>query len=260
MATVNQSKRTPGKWVLRYQAEGKQRLRTFHSKKAADKARREIEHEIDMGIHAADADSVTFGEVARAFLIDCQRRQRHRRQWQRSTVHSYTNKIELYAPYLAEMRLVGSKQKQPRLSQNGSTSSERHYAAETVHGAYQTVFGVMSFAVSQGWIKRNILRDDPIKNLPRLSKRANIPRQRGHTTPDQRGRAAGAERKSPHISQPSSFRLSLALTVECVRVNGLACNGRIWISRTTRSGSSTPSTSRRAQGAKDRKPAGAPLI
>ena len=49
MATVNQSKRTHGKWELRYQADGKQRLLTFHSKKAADKARREIEHEIDMG-------------------------------------------------------------------------------------------------------------------------------------------------------------------------------------------------------------------
>ena len=36
MATVNPSKRTPDKWELRYMSEGKQHLRTFHSKKAAD--------------------------------------------------------------------------------------------------------------------------------------------------------------------------------------------------------------------------------
>ena len=106
MATVNPSKRTPGKWELRYMAEGKQHLRTFHSKKAADKARREIEHEIDMGIHAAKADTVTFGEVARAFLIDCQRRQRIGDNMGAYALHDYTNKIELYAlPYLAETLL-----------------------------------------------------------------------------------------------------------------------------------------------------------
>ena len=76
MATVNQSKRTPNKWELRYMSEGKQHLRTFHSKKAADKARREIEHEIDMGIHAADADSravsqTVSGRTANSRLLAC---------------------------------------------------------------------------------------------------------------------------------------------------------------------------------------------
>ena len=130
MATVNPSKRTPGKYELRYMAEGKQHLRTFHSKKAADKARREIEHEIDMGIHAANADTVTFGEVARAFLIDCQRRQRIGDNMGEYTVHNYTNKIELYAlPYLAET-FFSDLNKSNRAFAKWIDELREHYAPE----------------------------------------------------------------------------------------------------------------------------------
>ena len=175
MATVNPSRRTPGKWELRYMAEGKQHLRTFHSKKAADKARREIEHEIDMGIHAANSDSVVFGEVARAFLIDCQRRQRIGDNMGKNTINTYTNKIEdSILPYLAKTPL-SDLNKSNRAFAKWIDELRESYAGHTVQGAYQTAYGIMSFAVSQGWIKRNILRDDPLKNLPRLPKRKKIP-------------------------------------------------------------------------------------
>ena len=175
MATVNQSKRTPGKYELRYMAEGKQRLRTFHSKKAADKARREIEHEIDMGIHAANADAILFEEVIRAFLIDCQRRQRIGDNMGKATVHNYTNRSEdLILPYLAKTRL-SDLNKNNHAFRKWIDELREHYAPNTVNGAHRTAYTIMSFAVSQGWIKRNILRDDPLKNVPRLTKRAKIP-------------------------------------------------------------------------------------
>jgi hypothetical protein len=54
--------------------DGKRRQESFHSMKAAHLRRREVEQEIDLGLHTARRETVTLGEALEAWLDDCERR------------------------------------------------------------------------------------------------------------------------------------------------------------------------------------------
>jgi integrase len=174
MATVRKRTWGNGKiaWTVNYTDQsGKRRLETLHSKKAADARRREIEHEIEMGTHTAKGDSILFRDAARAFLMDCQRRHRIG-DMTANGLRSYVYRLDHYVvPRLGARRL--SELRKPDFQRFFDDLRER-YAPRTVHGIYGGVYACLTFAVGQGWLKRNILRDDPIK-LPRLAKRADIP-------------------------------------------------------------------------------------
>ena len=62
-------------WVVSYvDHKGKQRQKTFKSKKAADAGKLQIEVEIDHGTHVAPRDSATVAWAAEEYVRDCERR------------------------------------------------------------------------------------------------------------------------------------------------------------------------------------------
>jgi integrase len=177
MATVRKREWGDGKqaWILTYTDDnGKRRKRrqeTFHSKKAADTRRREVEHGLDMGTHTAKGDSILFRDAAKAFLMDCQRRHRIGDMTANGLRH-YLYKLDHYAvPRLGARRLSELRKLD---FQKFVDELREHLAPRTVHGIYGGVYACLTFAVGQGWLKRNILRDDPIK-LPHISKRKKVP-------------------------------------------------------------------------------------
>ena len=86
---------------------------------------------------------------------------------------SYTDKLEKYAiPHLGGF--IVSKLATRDFEKWIEILKDNHKSS-VVLGVYNTVFGVMSFCVKQGWIKRNILRGEPVTNLPKWKKRVNVP-------------------------------------------------------------------------------------
>ena len=92
-------------WVLTYYPDGRRTQETFHSKKAADNRRREVEYEQEMGVHTVKRETVTVGEALDAFLADCERRHRIGDSMSGNSVFNYRYAAEHHIrPVLGELQ------------------------------------------------------------------------------------------------------------------------------------------------------------
>jgi integrase len=174
MATVR--KRTWGEgreaFILTYtDSAGKRRQETFKSKKAADARRREVEHEMDIGVHVAKGETVTVNEAIDAYVEDCWRQQRLG-DLVKATVKVRSYQLNKHVRQsLGALRLADIDS---AILQKFIDKQREAYAAATVRHIHNTLYSLLDFGVGNKWLKRNIMRDEPLK-LPSTSQRAKVP-------------------------------------------------------------------------------------
>ncbi|MCO5157582.1 MAG: site-specific integrase [Aquamicrobium sp.] len=160
-------------WVVEYtDADGKRRRATPKSglKKDADKLRREIEAELDSGVHVARMEGASIREVAEQFMQQCEFRH-HIGDLAGNTLRSYRGGVRRVVADLGDRQAhsITTDAAQEWIDSLRSTMKPR-----TIRWVYISLNMLLSFAVKKKWLKRNILRDDPAR-LPKLEKRKEIP-------------------------------------------------------------------------------------
>jgi integrase len=173
MATVRKREWGEGKeaWILTYTDDaGKRRQETFNSKKAADNRRREVEHEIDIGVHVSKGETLRLYDAVDEYIRDCERLCRLG-DMKNGTVWNRKGCAKRVPAWLGAMRVtdITSQDVQRWIDELRET-----YKPRTVNGDYVLVFCVMQFCVKRKWLRRNTLRDERV-TLPKMSKRAKIP-------------------------------------------------------------------------------------
>jgi integrase len=147
-------------------------MKTFDKKKAADKFRTEVETEVGAGIHTPDAETTTFAKVAELWLRDRERRgkltgvpglaaQQHA-EW--------ATRVHLVPAF---GRVLVSKITGEDLEdyfENRATVRSYH----TLHALKKFLKLILTFAVRQKLVKRNVLTDYGVKN-PAKQKRITVP-------------------------------------------------------------------------------------
>jgi integrase len=171
MATVRKRKWANGEaWQICYKAEGRRTTETRHSKKAADARLREIEHEIDMGVHTAKHATVTVAEALDEWVRDGWRKQKLGDLARGSVIARETSVTAI--PGWLKCKLVS--QVRHRDGERLVDELREKFKAHYIRNVYSALFGSIEFGVKKGWCKRNILRDQPVKR-PTAERRAKIP-------------------------------------------------------------------------------------
>ncbi len=149
-------------WVVSYvDPKGKQRQKTYKSKKEADKGKLQIEVELDQGTHVAPRDSATVAWAAEEFVRDCERRAKIGDAMTKTTASNYELRMRLYAvPHLGRIKLVDLTRIQ--VQQWVNDLAEKH-APTSVRTTAATFKMMLQFSVRSGWLKRNVMRDDPVR-------------------------------------------------------------------------------------------------
>jgi integrase len=154
-------------WVVDYKDQGgKRRSKQFDRQKDADAYRRQVERELEQGIHVADRETVTFGEACEAWLDDCERRWRIRDRMSGVTLQGYRRFVRYHIePAIGAVPLpkITSPQLQDLINDKACT-----YARPTVSRISSMLGLILAFAVQKGWLRRSPLSDRPLKVLARL--------------------------------------------------------------------------------------------
>lgn len=177
MASVRKRKWTHGDtereaWVVAYTDQGgKRRLKTFDKKKDAEGYRQKVESEISDGTHTAVSESVKVTVAAQAFYRDNDRRAKLGDITKGTALHYESDMRNGFLPAFGARNVASITAEE--LSAWVEKLRER-YSAHSIHGHYIGVSTFLSFCVRQKWVKRNVLRDQPIK-LPPKPKRTAVP-------------------------------------------------------------------------------------
>lgn len=174
--THNGEQRT--KWVVRYtDMGGKRRLKTFETKKDADRYRTKVETEMEKGIHTADSASVTVAEAARLWLESCELRARSGDQMGRLTVVQYRRTtINHVLPFLGNIKL--SRLTAPMIKEwvNDLLSDpEAPRGQRTVQLAVAVLRMLIGDVQERGLIAHNIVREAPPRIPMKKKTRVAIP-------------------------------------------------------------------------------------
>lgn len=152
--------------------EGKRRFKQFELKRDSDAYRVRVEGELALGIHTADAVSVTVGEAADIWLASCES------SCDRGTIKTYREIVRLHVkPQLGSKKL--SRLSAPEVvefrdammltrSQAMASKAVRHLSM------------ILGEAMSRGLVAQNVARGVKVKRprgekRQRLAKRAEIP-------------------------------------------------------------------------------------
>lgn len=177
MATVRKRKWTHKgvereAWVVSYTDQGGvRRLKTFEKKRDADAYRDEVSGEIRQGVHMAATESVSYAKAVDEFDRDLNRRVRIG-DITKGGAAGYAYKLRHWvAPHLGARKVseITSADVQAMVD-----ALREKYAPATVTGIYGAVHVLLTFSVSRGWARRNVLRDQPCK-LPRKTRRKAVP-------------------------------------------------------------------------------------
>ena len=166
MATVRKLKGDRKKpFALNYtDNDGKRRQESFHSMKAAHLRRREVEQEIDMGVHIAKRETVTVGEAAEAWFDDCV----SHRELAGGTLENYRRSLDQHIlPALGKAPL--GKLKSERIQRLVDDLKTKHAYAHVA--AYWILKDMLRFAAKR-WRCGNPFVTDPIK--PPRRDQANV--------------------------------------------------------------------------------------
>lgn len=161
-------------WAVKYIDDaGKRRQRIPKSglKKDADALRLIIEREIGDGTHVARSASIAVEEAFDEWLIDCQRRHRIGDGITGQTLNCYRHDAKHVVAEIGGLKLIDLTTDKAQAMVNGWLE---HLGRPTVKNRLFTIRAMLSFAVSRKRLKRNPLKDDPVK-LPRTRHRVEIP-------------------------------------------------------------------------------------
>jgi integrase len=145
-------------WAVDYtDNDGKRRLQSFTTKKAADARQRQITQELEMGTHTAKRKSATFGDAMTASLDEWERRQKAGDHMTRGTILQRQGQIERrIRPALGNVLLT-------ELTSTGlqdfiNDIRDEGYKVLAGHCAY-TIKLVLQYAVERDWLTRSPLTD-----------------------------------------------------------------------------------------------------
>jgi integrase len=135
----------------------------FGLRKDAEARAAELAAELRSGIHTPKGGTVRFRQAALAYVQDLHKRARQgdltRNGAETAERRVVTYSLSALGDYLlTDIDRLVCKRHMDALCER--------YAPRTVHGAIGALSAVLSFSVEQGWLVRNVLRDNPLR-LPR---------------------------------------------------------------------------------------------
>jgi integrase len=143
-------------WVVSYAHKGKQHLKTFPSRKAAEAWRAETLTEQKRGVHTPASISVTVAQAGQRWLD-----QAVNDGLEASTIAQYTQHLSYHIlPFLGETKLVDLSAATVQDFRNTLTKGEdRKRSAATVAKIIVSLGSILAHAVSLGLASRNPVRD-----------------------------------------------------------------------------------------------------
>lgn len=152
-------------------ADGTRRTPQFDKKHQADAHLRKVQRELEDGVHVAK--SATFSSVMEAYLRDCERRNKIGDRMSGANLRLTRYMLNtVIGPSFAKMKVADITAKHVRDFVN--SKAEAH-ARSTVVKVIVQLRAVLQFAVQEGWLKRNVVRDEPPRNPLPPSDRREIP-------------------------------------------------------------------------------------
>lgn len=160
-------------WVVSYTDQGgKRRIKTFDKKKDADRERQRIEADVLSGTHTPDANTLKVAEAVQRFLDDCDLRHRLGTM-AGNTVLNYRFALRHFVKRFGG-QLLNEIASDPVQSWLNDMLIER-YAPNSVRTCYVAAHTFLMFCVRKRWLKRNILIDEPCRQVPTQQRRTAIP-------------------------------------------------------------------------------------
>lgn len=159
-------------WVVTYTDHAGKRRQggTFERKKDADRARQNIEAELEQGTHTPNRDTVTFGEAAKAYIKDIERRHRVGDKMAGGTLYTKRSLIENHLiPMLGGRKLttIDHLTLQDTINKLAETMKKSTLAS---HASEMKL--IFTFAVRRKWLKLHPLASQKLNVPGRNIKRA----------------------------------------------------------------------------------------
>jgi len=151
-------------WVVDYFDQHRtRRLKTFPTKKAAEKFRDETGREVRQGIHTADSASATVGEAADEWLEHCRAE-----GLEKSTIRQRGQHIELHIkPYSGGVKL--SQLTAPVVNKFVTTLRDNGRSLAMRRKALTSLKTLISYAQDNGMVAQNVARGVKIKSAERAN-------------------------------------------------------------------------------------------
>ncbi|WP_454917272.1 tyrosine-type recombinase/integrase [Xanthobacter sediminis] len=162
-------------WVVSYTDQGgKRRIKTFDKKKEAERHRVHVESEIEAGTHTAIKETVTIREASEAYLRDCSRRRAINDRVTGETLKSKETTIRTKIVPKFGKKLISEVTSSDIQSWVDDLSAS--YAVDSIKNYVRDMRQILVFAVSRRWVRRSVLRDDPVRiPKPRFGRKKRIP-------------------------------------------------------------------------------------
>lgn len=154
-------------------AEGVRRTPQFEKKHQADAHLRKVQRELEDGVHVSKAAAKSFDALAEAYLRDCERRNKIGDRMSGANLRLTRYMLgSIIVPKFGKMTVTDITAKHVRDFVN--VKSESHARTTVVKIVVQTR-AVLQFGLQEGWLKRNVVRDDPPRIPLPLSEQREIP-------------------------------------------------------------------------------------
>lgn len=164
-------------WIVQWaDLGGKQRMKTFATKKDADSYRNTVETEIRQGTHVADNASITVREGCELWLRECSGRVA-RGEMTRHTYTFYEVRARLHiVPTIGRQKL--SALTAPMIAKWRNDLAEDKAAARgqrTVKATVECLSVMISEMQLMGLIRHNVVKETPLRRMGRTKKQPDIP-------------------------------------------------------------------------------------
>ena len=152
----NTAKGQKSAWIVAYLHKGKQHIKTFETKKAAEKWRAEMTVEVGKGIHTPTSASITVAEAGRRWLD-----QAMNDGLEPSTVEQYEQHLKFHIlPHLGDKKLADLTAASIEDFRNAlSKGTDRRRSPTMVRKVIISLGGIFAHAMSFGLAARNPVRE-----------------------------------------------------------------------------------------------------
>ncbi|GJD58364.1 tyrosine-type recombinase/integrase [Methylobacterium dankookense] len=156
-----------GKPYLRYVVDykdqnGIRRTPQFEKKKEADAFLDKVKRELFEGVHVAQSEAITFDKLADLYLKDCERRRRIGDAMSGNTLDLIGRLVRVHlVPAFGSDKVTDITGAKVRAFVN--EKAER-YSRVTVEKLITLLRDALQFGVREGYLRRNIIRDEPPRN------------------------------------------------------------------------------------------------
>lgn len=139
-------------WIVDYKdLNGVRRLKTFDKKKNADDELDRVKHELRIGVHVAQADTITVKLAGENWLADCEQN-----GLERSTRDSYRAHLDLHiTPFVGELLLT--KLNIPTIRNWQKRLHEEGRSADLIKRVTVDLGAILAVAQDSGFVARNVV-------------------------------------------------------------------------------------------------------